>query len=57
MFDDIDDDNYYKSVLIRSSSEGNYKGYESREDKNKKISVKQYLYMIIPHLSDLSYFY
>ena len=57
LFDDIDDDNYYKSVLIRSSSEGNYKGYESREDKNKKISVKQYLYMIIPHLSDLSYFY
>ena len=53
LFDDIDDDNYYKPVLIRSSFEGNYKRYESRGDKDKKLSVKQYLYMIIPYLSDL----
>ena len=53
LFDDIDDDNYYKPVLIRSSFEGNYKRYESRGDKDKKLSVKQYLYMIIPYLNDL----
>ena len=53
LFDDIDDDNYYKPVLIRSSFEGNYKRYESRGDKDKTLSVKQYLYMIIPYLSDL----
>ena len=53
LFDDIDDDNYYKPVLIRSSFEGTYKCYESRGDKDKILSVTQYLYMIITYLSDL----
>ena len=53
LFDDIDDDNYYKPVLIRSSFEGTYKCYESRRDKDKILSVTQYLYMIITYLSDL----
>ena len=53
LFDDIDDDNYYKPVLIRSSFEGNYKHYESRGDKSKKLSLKKYLYIIIPYLIDL----
>ena len=52
LFDDIDDDNYYKPVLIRSSFEGTYKCYESTGYKDK-ISVTQYLYMIITYLSDL----
>ena len=55
LFDDIDidDDNYYKPVLIRSSFEGTYKCYESRGDKDKILSVTQYLYMIITYFSDL----
>ena len=51
--DDDNDDNYYKPVLVKSSFKNNYKYYESRGDKDKKLSVKQYLYMIIPYLSDL----
>ena len=31
----------------------NYKTYESRADKDKKLSVKEYLYMIIPYLHDI----
>ena len=53
LFDDTDNDNYYKPVLIKSSFKNNYKYYESRRDKDKKLSVKQYLYMIMPYLSDL----
>ena len=53
LYDDTDNDNYYKPVLIKSSFKNNYKYYESRGDKDKKISVKQYLYMIMPYLSDL----
>ena len=49
---DVDDDNYYKSILVKSSFKNNYKYYESRGDKDKKLSVKQYLYKIIPYLSD-----
>ena len=33
--------------------QNNYKYYESRETKDKKLSVKQYLYKIVPYLSDL----
>ena len=53
LFDDIDDDNYYKPVLVKSFFENNFERYERRGDKDKKLSVKQYLYMIIPYLSDL----
>ena len=31
----VDDDDYYKPVLIKSSFEDNYKYYESRGDKDK----------------------
>ena len=53
LFGDTDNGNYYKPVLIKSSFKNNYKYYESRGDKDKKLSVKQYLYMIMPYLSDL----
>ena len=53
---DNDNDNvndYYKPILAESSFKNNYKYYESRGDKDKKLSVKQYLYKIMPYLSDL----
>ena len=44
LFGDIDDDDYYETVFVRSSFKNNYKYYESRGDKEqKKLSVKQYL--------------
>ena len=46
-------DNYYKPVLVKTSFKDGYKYYESRGDRDKKLSVKQYFYMIMPHLSDL----
>ena len=42
LFSDIDNDNYYKPVLVKSSFKNNYKYYESRGDKDKKLSLKQY---------------
>ena len=39
-------------MSVESSLKNNYKYYESRGDKDKKLSVKQYLYKIIPYLSD-----
>ena len=35
-----DDDNYYKPVLVNTSFKDGYKYYESRGDKDKKLSVK-----------------
>ena len=43
LFGDTDNDYYYKPVLVRSSFKNNYKQYESRGDKDKILSVKQYL--------------
>ena len=42
--DDDDDDDDYKPILIKSSFNDNYKYYESRGDKDKNLSVKQYPY-------------
>ena len=54
VFDNIDDDdNYYKPILVKSSFDENYKYYESRGDKGKKLSIEQYLDMIKSYLSDL----
>ena len=51
--DDDNDDNYYKPILVKTSLKNNYKYCESRGDKDKKLSVKQYIYKIMPYLSDL----
>ena len=54
MFDaDNNDDGYYKPILIKSSFKENCKYYESRGDKDKKLSVEQYLYKIMPYLPDI----
>ena len=59
MFDNIDDDDddddadYYKPILDKSCFNENYKYYESRGDKDKKLSPEQYLDMIKAYLTDL----
>ena len=53
MFDEVSKEDYYKPILVKSSFKGNYKYYESRGDKEKRLSVKQYLNKITPHLYDL----
>ena len=53
LFDNDNDDDYYKLILVEGSFNNNYKCYESRGNKDKKLSVKQYLYKIMPYLSDL----
>ena len=54
MLDHVDvDDDYYNPILVKSSFKDNYKYFESRGDRDKKLSVKQYLYKIMPYLIDL----
>ena len=49
LFDNVDDNDYYKPILLKSSFKENYKYYQSRGDKDKKISVRQYFDMIKPY--------
>ena len=53
VFDNIDDNDYYKQILINSSFDENYKFYETEDNKDKKLSIEQYLDMIKPYLSGL----
>ena len=53
MFDNIDDNYYCKPILAKSSFNENYKYYESRGNKDKKLLIEQHLDMFKPYLSDL----
>ena len=50
---EISEEDYYKPIFVKSSFNGNYKYYESRGDKEKRLSVRQYLNKITSHLYDL----
>ena len=53
LFDEASEEDYYKPILVKSSFNGNYKYYESRGDKEKRLSITQYFNKITPHLYDL----
>ena len=49
LFDEINED-YYKP---KGSFNNNYIEYESRADKDKRLSIREYLYMIMPYLENM----
>ena len=53
MFDLPIDEEYYKPIIVRGVFNGNYIQYDSKGDKGKNISIKKYLNMIKPYLSDI----
>ena len=52
LLDEANEEEYYKPILVKSSIKGNYKYYESRGDKEQRLSVKLYLNKIALHLYD-----
>ena len=48
----VSEEHYYKPILVKSSFKGNCNYYESRGDKEKTLSVRQYLNKITSHLYD-----
>ena len=53
LFVNIDDNEYCKPQLVKSSFENNYEYYQIRGDKDKKDTIKQYIYKILPELEKL----
>ena len=47
------DEEYYEPITVKIAFDGNYIQYESKGDKGKNLSIKRYLKMIKPYLSDL----
>ena len=53
LFKHIEEENYYKPVRVSNLWSNNYIGYESNGDKNKTLSVEEYLDKIRSYLKDI----
>ena len=53
LFDLSIDAGYYKPITTNNTFNSNYVEYESNGDKNKTLSIKEYLNMIRPYLRDI----
>ena len=51
-FSEVDED-YYKPIKTKSAFNGNYIEYESKDDKDKNLSPKEYLDMMRPYSRDM----
>ena len=47
------EEDYYEQIIVKTAFDGNYIQYESKGDKEKNLSLKRYLKMFKPYLSDL----
>ena len=45
--------NYYKLVQVGNVLSNDYIEYESNGDRNKTLSIKEYLYKITPYIKDI----
>ena len=46
-------EDYYKPIITNGAFNNNYIQYESKENKDKILTLKEYLDMIRPYLSDI----
>ena len=53
LFDLSIDEDYYKPIITKGAFNNKYIQYGSKGDKGKNLSIKQYLNMIKPYLSDI----
>ena len=48
------DEDYYKTIIAKGAFNSSYIQYESKGGKGKNLSIKKYLNMIKPYLSDIT---
>ena len=53
LFDLSIDEDYYKPIITNGAFNNNYVQYESMKDKDKNLSVKEYIDVIRTYLSDI----
>ena len=53
LFEYKEEENYYKPVRVSNFWSNNYIEYESNSDRNKTLSVEEYLNNIRPYLKDI----
>ena len=53
LFDLSVDEDYYKPIITKSAFNNNYIQYESRGNKDKSLTVNEYLDIVRPYLRDI----
>ena len=53
LFDLSIGENYYKPIIVNSAFNNNYIQYESKGDKDKTLTIREYLNILRPYLIDM----
>ena len=53
LFNEVDEEDYYKPKEIKSVFDGSYILYESRGDKDNKLALYEYFDIMRPYLKDM----
>ena len=53
LFNELNEEDYYKPTEVKSAFDGSYMLYESRGDKDAKLALYEYFDKIKPHLKDM----
>ena len=53
VFEHEEEENYYKPVRVTNFWSNNYTEYESKGDRNRALSVQEYLNKVRPYLKDI----
>ena len=52
LFNEVNEEDYYKPTEVKSAFDGSYVLYESKGDKDARLSIDEYFDIISPHLKD-----
>ena len=52
LFNEVNEEDYYKPTEVKSAFDGSYVLYESREDKDAKLALYEFFDNIKPYLKD-----
>ena len=53
LFNEFNEEDYYKPTEVKSAFDGSYMLYESKGDKDNKLAVYEYFDIIKPYLKDM----
>ena len=53
LFNEFNEEDYYKSTEVKSAFDGSYMLYEGKGDKDNKLALYEYFDIIIPYLKDM----
>ena len=53
LFNEVNEEDYYKPTEVKSAFDGSYMLYESKGDKDARLSIDEYFNIIRPYLKDM----